>query len=193
MLLMGRKIYFIKKDFQTRFIVRFVVTTTVWAAAAVSLFALLGSRRLQEVLYSPHINIRTTMELLMPSALQAHVISLALFAAILVYAIYALWKRLSVPLYCLKKDLARVSSGDLGSGITLREGEEFRDLASDLDGMRNGLRQKFARVKDAHETLSAAASDLERAVLKGRPSAQHVASLSSAVERIKEELNGFTW
>lgn len=193
MLLMGRKIYFIKKDFQTRFIVRFVVTTTVWAAAAVSLFALLGSRRLEEVLYSPHINIRTTMELLMPSALQAHAISLALFAAILVYAIYALWKRLSVPLYCLKKDLARVSSGDLGSGITLREGEEFRDLASDLDEMRSGLRQKFARVKDAHETLAAAASDLERAVLKGRPSAQHVASLRSAVERMKEELNGFTW
>jgi methyl-accepting chemotaxis protein len=190
---MGRKIYFIKKDFQTRFIVRFVVTTTIWAAAAVSLFALLGNRRLEEVLYSPHINIRTTMELLMPSALQAHVISLALFAAILVYAIYALWKRLSVPLYCLKKDLARVSAGDLGSGITLREGEEFRDLASDLDGMRSGLRQKFVRVKDAHETLSAAASDLERAVLKGRPSAQHVASLRSAVERVKEELNGFTW
>ncbi len=193
MLFMGRKNYFIKKDFQTRFIVRFVVTTTVWAAAAVSLFALLGSRRLEEVLYSPHINIRTTTELLMPSALQAHAISLALFAAILGYAIYALWKRLSVPLYCLKKDLARVSAGDLGSGITLREGEEFRDLASDLDGMRNGLRQKFARVKGAHETLSAAASDLERAVLKGRPSAQDVASLRSAVERMKEELNGFTW
>lgn len=193
MLFMGRKIYFIKKDFQTRFIVRFVLTTTIWAAAAVSLFALLGSRRLEEVLYSPHINIRTTMELLMPSALQAHVISLALFAAILVYAIYALWKRLSVPLYCLKKDLARVSSGDLGSDITLREGEEFRDLASDLDGMRSGLRQKFVRVKDAHETLAAAASDLDRAVLKGHPSAQHVASLRSAVERMREELNGFSW
>src|SRR3989337_685227 len=108
----GRKIYFIKKDFQFRFILRFVITTTVWAAATVSLFTIMAGKRLEEFLYSPHINIKTTSELLMPSAIHAHIISLLFFTALLAYAIRALWKKLGGPAYTLQNDTTRTTSGD---------------------------------------------------------------------------------
>jgi hypothetical protein len=106
----NRKIYLVKKDFQSRFILRFVITTTVWAAVTVSLFTLMARKRLEEFLYSPHINIKTTSELLMPSAVHAHIISLLFFIALLAYAIRSLWKRLAGPLYSLKNDITRITT-----------------------------------------------------------------------------------
>lgn len=188
-----RRVYFIKKDFQARFIVRFVLSTTIWAVATVSLFTFIAERRLDDVLYSPHINIQSSIELLMPSVFLAHVISVLLFTAILVYAISALWRRLSRPLYSLKKDVARIAAGDLVGGVSLGEEEEFQDLAIDLDEMRTGLRQKFIRLKDGKDALTEAALELERAVWKGGPSVNHAAAMKKAVDRLKGELDGFTW
>ncbi len=191
--LFGRKIYFIKKDFQSRFIVRFVVITTVWATGAIALFALMAERKLQEVLYSPHITVSTTAELLMPSAFQAHLISLLLFTVILLYAIHALWKRLSVPLHSLKKDIVRIAGGDLVSGVALREEEEFQDLAADLDGMRGELRRKVTAMKERHEELSEAAEAIEKALIRGTLSADQVAVFREKVLWMREELHEFTY
>lgn len=191
--LFGRKIYFIKKDFQSRFIVRFVVITTIWATAAIALFTLMAERKLQEVLYSPHITVSTTAELLLPSAFQAHLISLLLFTVILLVSIHALWKRLSVPLHSLKRDIVRIAGGDLVSGVALREDEEFQDLAADLDGMRGELRRKVAGMKERHAELSEAAEAMEKALLKGTLSADQVAAFREKVSWMREELHEFTY
>jgi methyl-accepting chemotaxis protein len=189
----NRKIYLVKKDFQSRFILRFVITTTVWAAVTVSLFTLMAGKRLEEFLYSPHINIKTTAELLMPSAVHAHIISLLFFVALLVYAIRSLWKKLAGPLYSLKKDITRITLGDLVSGVALRGDEEFQDLASDLDRMRGELRDKFVRLKEREEELSVAVSTLDRAALKGAASSDHVSAIREATAKMREELKGFTY
>lgn len=188
-----RRTYFIKKNFQTRFILRFVVTTTIWAVAAAFLFVFMAERRLEEVLYSPHINVRTTVDIITPSLLTAHLLSLALFGILLLFAVWGLWRRLSLPLFILKKDIQRLAGGDLASHITLGEHDEFQDLAADLDRMRSELRGKFVRLKERQTALSDAAAGLERAVLKDKETVVHADALKKAVERMKEELNGFTY
>ena len=187
-----RRVYFINKDFQSRFIIRFVITTTVWALAAVALFTFIAGKRLEDVLYSPHISIQSSVELLMPSAFQAYVLSLILFTGILIFAFRALWKRLSLPLYSMKKDIARIAAGDLASGVSLREDEEFQELAFDLDGMRSRLRNKFSLLKERRAALSESVAELEKAVWKGTPSISHVAAVKKAAEQLKGDLDGFT-
>ena len=129
----------------------------------------------------------------MPSAVHAHIISLLFFTALLVYAIRSLWKKLAGPLYSLKKDITRITSGDLVSGVALRGDEEFQDLASDLDRMRGELRDKFVRLKEREEELSVAVSTLDRAVLKGARSVDHVSVVREATAKMSEELKGFTY
>jgi nitrate/nitrite-specific signal transduction histidine kinase len=153
----------------------------------------MAEKRLEEFLYSPHINIKTTSELLMPSAVHAHIISLLFFTALLAYVIRSLWKKLAGPIYSLKKDITRIASGDLVSGVALRGDEEFQDLASDLDRMRGELRDKFVRLKGREEDLSLAVSTLDRAVLKGAPSVAHLPVVREATAKMREELRGFTY
>ena len=186
-----RKIYFIKKEFQARFILRFVAVATVWSAASVLLFFYLANNKLEEIRYASHIDIRTTSELLMPVTIGALAVSLLIFAGILGCAIQTLLHRLSGPLGQIRRDIARMADGDLTSDIILREKDEFQDLATDLEGMRRELRERIARIKEQQAVLSAAADELSRSVLEGNASSQQAASLESAVARMKEGVRVF--
>ncbi len=188
-----RKIFFIKKDFQTRFILRFILVAIIWAAASIVLFASLAGRRLDSVRYSSHVDIATMKELLLPITVGAHAISLLVFAGILAYTIRTLWRRLSPPLFSLKKDIARIAAGDLMSEVSLSREEEFQDLAADLDGMRRGLRDKVVHIQKQQPLLSAAAVDLNNAFLKGGLSSSHVEALRTAVERMREQFRDFRY
>ena len=187
-----RKNFFIDKDFQSRFIVRFVFTTTLWAVAAISLFAYFAGKRLQEALYTTHLKVSSPGELLLSSSAAAQAIALVLFIVLLAYAIYALRKKLSVPLYMLKKDIARIADGDLASVVSLREEDEFQELASDMDAMRKNLGRKLGGIKEGNAALSSAIYDLQRAAAKGEVSAKQVGPLKEVAARMKEELNAFT-
>jgi methyl-accepting chemotaxis protein len=193
MTFISRRIYFIKKDFQTRFILRFVITATAWAVITVILFVIMAERRLEEVRYSTHIMVKTTSDVLLPSALTAQFITILIFAAALAYAIHSLWMSLAAPLFSLKKDIARIAGGDLVSPVTLREEDEFQDLASELDKMRNDLHHRWARIKERHDRLTEAAGVLHTSVIKGKPSVSHASLLRESVERMKEEINVFKY
>ena len=187
----NRKRYFINKDFQSRFMLRFVAIATVWAAATAILFSYLAGKKLDDVRYSSHIDSNTISELLMPITLAAQVVSLLIFAGILAYSVNSLWKRLSPPLYSLKKDIARIAGGDLLNEVSLSPDEEFQYLAADLDGMRRGLREKIVRLKEQQRLLSAAADELSRSTLEGKLSLAHSASLQAAVEQMKATADVF--
>jgi hypothetical protein len=59
--------------------------------------------------------------------------------------------------------------------------------------MRGELRDKFVRLKERDEELSVAISMLDRAVLKGAPSADHVSVIREATAKMRQELKGFTY
>ncbi|MCK9419671.1 MAG: methyl-accepting chemotaxis protein [Nitrospirae bacterium] len=191
MLFDNRRIYFINKDFQSRFILRFVAVATIWAAATIMLFAYLAGKRLEAIRYSSHIDIKTMSELLLPVTIGVHAISFLVFAGILAFTINLLWKRLSPPLYSIKKDIVRIAGGDLASEVSLSKDEEFQRLATDLDNMRRGMREKIVRLKEQQAMLSSAADELVRSTLGGNPSLSSAATLQAAVERMKRDVQIF--
>ncbi len=190
-MLNNRKIYFINKDFQSRFILRFVAVATIWASATIMLFVYLAGKRLDAIRYSSHLDIKTTRELLLPVTVGVHAISFLAFAGILAYTVNSLWKRLSPPLYSIKKDIMRIAGGDLASEVSLSKGEEFQRLAADLDAMRRGIREKIVRLKDQQAALSSAADELARSSPGGSAALQSASSLQSAVERMKKDAQEF--
>src|SRR6185369_5660541 len=148
-----RRIYFIDRKLQTRFILNFVLIVICWAAATVGMYTYLVEKKLDSIRYSSHVDIKTAGDLLLPVTLGTHLISLLVFAAILAFAMQAVWKKLSPPLYSLKKDLARIAAGDLTSEVSLCKGEEFQNLAGELEQMRQGLRENIIRIKDQQQVL----------------------------------------
>lgn len=180
------------RNFQLRFITRLVATVTIWGAATVLVFTYLLSKKLDTLRYSSHIDATTIGELLLPTTIVVHALSLLIFTAALAYSMQSLWKKLSPPLHSLKKDMARISGGDLTGEVTLGKYEEFQRLAGELDEMRSGLHEKFANIKEQQKVLSAGAAELERSILEGQNlSPESIASLQATVARMKEEVQVF--
>lgn len=188
-----RKIYFINKRMQTLFILKFVFIVICWAAATVGVYAYLVAKKLESIRYSSHVDIKTTGDLLLPITLGTHLISLLIFAAILAYAMRSIWNKLSPPLYSFKKDLGRIASGDLTGEVSLCKGQEFQELASELEHMRKGLRENIVRIKEQQQALSAAVSGIDSSTSAGNLSAAHVASLQSAATRMRESVQLFQY
>lgn len=191
MLLFKRKIYFIQKELQSRFILRFVALATLWAVTTVMLFAYIAGKKLDELRYSSHIDLQTTSELLLPIAVMTHVLSLLIFAGLLAYTIHSLWQNLSAPLAAIKRNIERIAKGDLAGSVVLRKKDEFQDLAAEMDLMRRGLQEKIARIKEQQRDLSAAADGLSVSILQKDTSLPHAASLQSAVVQMKETVQAF--
>ncbi|MGO9014150.1 MAG: hypothetical protein ACLQF0_04140 [Dissulfurispiraceae bacterium] len=186
-----RRNYFINKDLQSRFIMRFVVLATIWAAVTVMLFIYVAQKKLTVLCYSSYCDISTINELLLPLTIGVQVVTLVVFAGILAQIIHSLLKRLSPPLFAIKRSLAGIAGGDLASKVVLRKGDEFQDLAMGLDEMRASLREKILRIKEQQPALSAASTELSTSMLTGTPSLSSALSLQSAVERMKEEIRAF--
>jgi methyl-accepting chemotaxis protein len=186
-----RRTYFIKKDFQARFILRFVAWGTVWAAATVLLFAFLAMRKVDAMRYSSTVDIDTMSELLLPLTIGVQAFSLIVFAGILAHTIRSLWRRISGPLMKIKTGLAAIAAGDLKHGVALRMNDEFRDLAVDVEGMRLSLREKIVNIKESEAHLATCASDLAAAVAVGRATVSDAVSLQFAVDRMKKDLQAF--
>lgn len=187
-----RRQYFIMKDYQTRFILRFAVITMIWSAAAAFLFAWLAGKRLEETMFSSHVNVTSASQVLLPSALHAEGLALVFYSLLLTYAIHDLGKRLSAPLFMLKRDIARIGEGDLVTIVALRPEDEFQELASEVERMRRELGGKFIRIKQLHEELAVAVSELDRSFLQGRPLTVKIEELRSSAARLQEELHAFT-
>jgi methyl-accepting chemotaxis protein len=187
----NRKIYFINKRLQTRIILKFVLMVIFWAVATVGVYTYLIEKKLDSIRYSSHVDITTTGELLLPITIGTHLFSLLIFAVMLAVVMRSIWKRLSPPLYSIKKDLSRIASGDLTYEVSLCKGEEFQDLASALDHMRREFRENIVRIKDQQMTLSAAAAEINYAISAGNLSMTHVVSLQSAVSRMREAVQKF--
>lgn len=188
-----RRIYFIDKRLQTRFILSFVLIVILWAVATVGIYTHLVAKKLDAIRYSSHVDIKTTGELLMPITLGTHLVSLVVFAIILAVAMQTIWKILSPPLYSLKKDLVRIAGGDLTSEVSLCKGEEFQHLAGELEQMRQKLRENIVRIKDQQQALSAAAAEIDNSISAGNLSVNQTASLQSAVARMKESVQLFQY
>lgn len=193
MVFLNRRIYFIKKDFQSRFILRFVGIATLWAVATVTLFSLYAEQRIEEVRYSGHIAVTTTAQLLMPSVLNAQGLSLLIFAGLVAYTVSSLWKALAAPLADIKRSIRTISTGDLVNPVAVRSGEEFQDLAADIDRMRNDLRKKVNILKDRQKELAVVAGGMAKSVYKNIPSPADAATLKTTIERMKEELHAFRY
>jgi HAMP domain-containing protein len=187
----NRRTLFIKKDFQLRFILRFVIVATSWAGATVLMFVYLSLKKIGETRFSAAIDTNAAGELLLPVTLGVHLATLAAFAGILAITVRMLWRRLAEPLAKIKSELARIAAGELARPVTLRKSDEFQDLAGEVDGMRRCLREKIVTLKEEGLALSAACSELNRAMLENTAAPAQIEALHAVIKRMQEDVRVF--
>lgn len=141
-----RRRYFIKKGFQSRFILWFVIliicSTTLTAASIMIYYYLryqggdLSLRLFYMSAQSENLESTTMFRLVLPALVASNIL------AIIISAIFGLFysHRMAGPVYRLEESIKSIIAGNLDFHIRLRKNDEFKELADALNELITSLK-----------------------------------------------------
>jgi methyl-accepting chemotaxis protein len=177
-----RRNYFIDKNFQTKFILKFCFITILAAALIGILLFFLSSQSTTVAIENTKINVKTTADFLLPIIIQT-LLLVTLFSAILV-AMLTLFvsHKIAGPLYRLKHEIDKLGQGDLSVNFHIRSGDQLRQLSDSLTAMASSLKDKIASLKRESAQLKLT---LQNSNFEGKK------QLEEKINSIEETLNNF--
>ena len=150
-----RRIYYLKNTAQTKFIVRFLVVSLVGGLFAVTAFNLLAAKKIDAVLYSMRMPKVTAGGLLWNEMLYTNIFVAVFVILVFIWTARGLFVKVHGPLKKLTSDLSKVTCGELSLKVSLREKDEFKDVAEELNTAISGIRQRVNDVRAANDRLLA--------------------------------------
>ncbi len=144
-------------DVRLRLVLDDAVFACFAALAAIGILYYLGNREIGDSLYSAHLSIKETRELLTNGV---KVAGLVTFVAVLIFGLWSLVDahRIAGPMHRLHRLLHEIGGGNLTHEIRFRRRDEFQEIAQAADG----LVETFAsRIEEAREHSQAIRRVLE--------------------------------
>ncbi|MCP4022445.1 MAG: methyl-accepting chemotaxis protein [Desulfobacteraceae bacterium] len=170
-----RKKVYINKDFQTRFIVKFILVLILGATISIGLTLYNTQGTLTSTFSNSKLVIQNTSLAIMPSVIYTTLITTCVLSIIVIMVTLLVSHKIAGPMYRFEKDIKRVTNGDLKTRIHIRRGDQFLELATVLNGMIKNLNQEVSAIKHDVDTL-ACHTDLQEEFQKD-------------VVRLKEKIN----
>ncbi len=148
-----RRQYFIDKDFQGRFIVKFCII--VLAAALISgiLMFLFSWGSTTVAIENTKVVVKRTSEFILPVLLSTLLIA-SFFAAVsvLVLTLFTSHK-IAGPLFRLKREIDWMKDGDLTRNFSIRADDQLQGLARSLSDMCGAIRMRQEKIVEKKEAL----------------------------------------
>ena len=143
-----RKILFIKKQFQTDFIIRFCLVVLFSSLLfGALLFFSCGDTT---TLIFKNLRIRTipTREFLFPSMALGFIASLILASIMTIIVMLSASNRIGGPMYRFEITLNRLGEGDFNQFVALRDYDQLKDIGEAMTNALASLRSKMTQVEE---------------------------------------------
>jgi methyl-accepting chemotaxis protein len=182
-----RKNYFIDKNFQAKFIIKFcllIVSASLLIGILIYHFNLQTNTVAFENL---KVVVKSTSDFILPIMLQILVIvTLLVGIATIVVTLFTSHK-ISGPLYRLNAELEKIKKRNLSSDIHIRADDQLQKIVSELDEMRAELKNSVKTLKENWNSIKVILHKLKEEA-KDEKQKRHI---SDNIERIDSELSSF--
>jgi methyl-accepting chemotaxis protein len=158
------KHYFIKKDFQFKFILKFCLLVFLGVIISTGLLFLFSQDTLTSSFDQSRLVIKKTAVAILPAAVYTNLITLGLITLATIMVTLFVSHKLAGPMFRFEADLKVIAEGDLTKVIRLRKKDQLMEIVDSLNQMTESLREKLTIVKDDLEQIRNTASE------KGAPS-----------------------
>ncbi|MFA5286737.1 MAG: methyl-accepting chemotaxis protein [Candidatus Omnitrophota bacterium] len=171
-----RKNYFIDKDFQARFILKFCLLVVLAGVITTGILYFVGKKSTTVVIVDSRVLVRSTADFLLPILIQTVLVVMVIsgLAAIIVTLLFS--HKIAGPLYRFKKVIEGVGSGNLSANFRLRDYDQLKDLSSEVNAMIDKTREQINLIKADLVNLK---------VKKGNISEQDIEELDKKVNYFK--------
>jgi methyl-accepting chemotaxis protein len=143
-----RRNYYIDKDFQTKFIVRFWLVLAAGSLLTVAAVYWLAQNTTTVGIVDGRVAVHTTAEYLLPLLLQTVAIELAVVSLFTVLMTLVVSHKIAGPLYRLKETLESLGNGEL-KPMHFRKGDQLQKVSSSYNAAIEKLNAKLKMIKDS--------------------------------------------
>ncbi len=178
-----RRIYFIEKRFQARFIVKFCLLVILGAMVTGALLYLLSVGSTTVTFENLRAKVFTTADFLFPLLIQTLLVATVVVGLATIILTLFISHKIAGPLYRFKKELGSVESGDLSRNFNIRKNDQLQDLAVSMNNMINKLRDNLSELKKKYSILK---TSWDKSI---RPTISHDSKTVEDIEKTIEEIS----
>ncbi len=148
-----RKNYFIKRGFQSKFILKFCLIILIGMIFSTGLLFLFSQGTLISSFQQSRLVIKNTSLAILPAVIYTNLITLGLITLATIVVTLFVSHKIAGPLFRFEKELKDIEKGDLTKSIKLRKKDQTTDLADSLNKMTASLHGKVLEIRTGVEHL----------------------------------------
>jgi methyl-accepting chemotaxis protein len=148
-----RRQYFVQKEFQSKFILKFCMVLFTGIIISIGLLFLFSQNTLTSSFEESRLVIKSTASAILPSVFLSHLIALVLITLLTIVVTLLISHKLAGPLFRFQKELGEIGEGNLTQVIKLRKNDQVKAMADSLDQMRVNLQKKILDIKEEVEQI----------------------------------------
>ena len=148
-----RKHYFIKKEFQFKFILKFCLIILAGIIISTSLLFLFSQDTLTSSFQQSRLVIKNTAIAILPAVIYTNLITLGLISLAVIVVTLFVSHKIAGPLFRFEKDIKEIGQGNLTKKIGLRKKDQITDMADSLNKMTASLHEKVFDIQTEVEHL----------------------------------------
>lgn len=148
-----RSHYFIKKDFQTKFILKFCLLLLAGVIVSTGLLFVFSRDTLTSSFQDSKLVIENTAMAILPNVVYTGLITLALLAIATIIVTLFISHRIAGPMFRFEKELKEIGEGDLTKKVSLRKKDQTQELADCINDMTASLRGKVLPIQAGLEHI----------------------------------------
>jgi len=142
-----KKIAFIDKSFQLRFIVRFCLMTAVTGAVTMGCIYFFSSKATTVAIVDSRVVVRTMADFLVPLLLQTFIFVTIIMSIFTIIVTLAVSHKIAGPIYRFKRVLQALEGGDFSSDFKLRKFDQLQEMAGAFNSMISKTRDELRILK----------------------------------------------
>jgi methyl-accepting chemotaxis protein len=148
-----RRQYFIQKDFQSKFILKFCIILLIGIIISVGLLFLFSKNTLTSSFEQSRLVIKNTADAILPGVFLSHLIALVIIILLTIVITLLVSHKLAGPLFRFEKELKEIGNGDLSKVVKVRKKDQIKAMADSLNQMRANLQNKILDIKEEVEQI----------------------------------------
>jgi len=175
--------HLLNRDVRLRLVLDDLAFALIASLTAIGILYFLSNREIGDSLYSAHVSIKETRELLHNGVRVAGIVT---FLAVLAFGFWSLLDahRIAGPMHRLRRLLDEVANGDLTHEIRFRKKDEFQDVAAAADRVVD-------RFEETIRAIKLQVSNLQEQVEAMPNSASETSSVRESLAKLSADLEFF--
>lgn len=171
-----RKNYFIEKDFQARFVLKFCLLVVLAGIITTGILYFVGKKSTTVAIVDSRVIVHSTANFLLPILIQTVLAVLIILGLATIIITLLFSHKIAGPLFRFKKSIEAVTSGDLSTNFNLRNDDQLQGLSSQVNSMIDKTREQINLIKTDMANLKAK---------KGNISEQDIEELDKKINYFK--------